>query len=325
MHSNKAIFGIQQMQLSKTIKLTLQVFLIFSSVTALCRAYSAYAQVKYTPVKSTEKQADDKTKWATIDAVGWSYSEKTGEHTGTNFVYKEEDTTVTGAKLRYNDKKDILDAEGSLTLEDSKHTATGNKAHIENGKKKLATITGNVVITLKPDPQESTAKSATTTVSPKETAPGTSKIDVKTEVKTAPITPPTETDTSEGKNSVHKTRSEGGTVTCDTVEDYYRRKFVIMRGHLVFKQKVKKKSGEMVERTLTAEHAEYNGKKEEMELFAPVESHDTDGQELHFEKNVIVGTKEGEESLQSKGKVKFKVKVDESDDEPEPDLKPTKK
>lgn len=306
------------MQLSRNIIAIFAVFVTLSSAAVISRTHTASAQDSSAPKKTgskpTDKAAVDKTKWATIDAVGWEYSEKTGEHTGSNFVYKEEDTTVTGAKLRYNEKKDILDAEGSLTLQDPRHIATGDKAHIENGKKKLAVITGNVVIILKPDQQESLSDSATTNVTPKatSTAPG------KAEVKTAPVSPPAGTDSGDEKNSVRKTRSEGGTVTCDIVEDYYRRKFAIMRGHLVFKQKVKKKSGEMVERTLTAEHAEYNGKKDEMELFAPVDSHDTDGQELHFEKNVIVGTKEGDESLQSKGKVKFRVRIDRSDDEPEP-------
>ncbi len=287
----------------------------------LNRVYIASAQEKSNPVKngakSTDTSSGDKTKWATIDAMDWQYSEKTGEHTGVNFTYKEEDTTITGARLKYNDKKDILDAEGSLTLDDPKHSATGDKAHIENGKKKLAVITGSVVIILKPDTPDISPTLATTPITPKPTVSNSGK----TEIKTAPVLPPSGIDTEEDKNSVHKTRSEGGTVSCDRVEDFYKRKFVIMRGHLVFKQKVKKKTGDMVERTLTAEHAEYDGKKEEMELFAPVNSLDTDGRELHFEKNVIVGTKEGEESLQSKGKVKMKVPIDNSDDETETDPK----
>src|SRR5262249_7722383 len=92
----------------------------------------------------------------------------------------------------------------------------------------------------------------------------------------------------------------GGVATCDYVEDYFKKKFVILRGHLVFKQQFAKENGKVVERTLTAEHAEYDITKDSMVLFAPVEGHDTDGQSFQSPFNVTVGRKKGAETLAGK-------------------------
>ena len=70
----------------------------------------------------------------------------------------------------------------------------------------------------------------------------------------------------------------------------------------------------MVERTLTAEHAEYDQKTERLLLFAPVNGQDTDGQEMHSESDMLVGTKEGAETLATQGKTTLKIFVDEDED-----------
>jgi hypothetical protein len=100
------------------------------------------------------------------------------------------------------------------------------------------------------------------------------------------------------------------------VEDYYKRKFVILRGHLVFRQKFTKDSGKVVERTLTAEHAEYDIKTDRMVLFAPVDGHDTDGQTFHSEFDMTVGTKKGAEKLAGK-KIHITGFVEEQEEEKE--------
>jgi hypothetical protein len=71
-----------------------------------------------------------------------------------------------------------------------------------------------------------------------------------------------------------------------------------------------------VERVLTAEHAEYNGKSEVMLLFGPVDGHDGNGQEIHSPNLVKVGTKEGEETLDGvKISIKFLPDKDNEEDD----------
>ena len=55
--------------------------------------------------------------------------------------------------------------------------------------------------------------------------------------------------------------------------------------------------GHFSQRTLTAEHAEFDGKTGTLHLFPPVDMKDTDNQSGHFDQDVFVGTKEGEESV----------------------------
>lgn len=189
------------------------------------------------------------------------------------FTYKDRDTVVTGAKARWNKKTEVLDAEGNLALDDPKHHVTGEKAHVDDSKKsKLAIITGSVIIVLKP----------------KDKAAGSAASDVEGE------------------------KGKGGTITCDRVDDYYDREFSILTGHLIFKQSITKDDGHVVERTVTSDHAEYDGKANKLHLFAPVDMTDTDEQEAHFKSDVFVGTKEGEETVESKGA--FTIKALRNDD-----------
>lgn len=199
---------------------------------------------------------------------------QTGITTARDIKYTEDDTVVTGDKGRYNKTTRQLFAQGHLVMDDPKHHVTGGKADVDN-KKKIAIITENVVMVLKPAPDKANEKADA---------------------------------------SVNSERKQGIVITCDRVEDYYKRKFTILRGHLVFKQKIKKKDGSMVERTLTAEHAEYNGATDKMLLFTPVKAHDSDGQTSVFEKDVLLGTKEGEETLETKGRTEATFNIDDSDD-----------
>jgi len=222
------------------------------------------------------KSDSPKPKLAGFDCEDPTVEEKTGVITGRDFTYKEEDMVVTGAKAHYNKNTKVLDADGNLVLDDPKHHVTGDKAHVDNSRKgKLAIITGSVIIVLKP--------------------------------KDKPVDAPA--------NDVADEKGKGGTITCDRVDDYYKKEFVILSGHLTFKQKIAKKDGHMVERTLTADHAEYDGKNDKMHLFAPVDVKDTENQEAHFQKDVYVGTKEGEETLKSDGPAKFIFLVDEDKDD----------
>jgi lipopolysaccharide export system protein LptA len=235
----------------------------------------------------------------------WKHDDATGIDTGRNFRYVEGDTTVTGAAARYNDRTKLLDAEGNLVMEDPKHRVTAEKANVDR-KKKLAILTGSVVLTLKP-------KDAAAPPAPNDSPPPAGK----GAVGLAPIQvpgkmPPSEENRTEAnkQEDADQARRRGGTATCDRLEDYYRKKFVILRGNLIFKQKFMQ-DGKEIERTVTAEHAEYDGKKEILVLFAPVHMTDTEGSVMDFESNVTISTKEGAETMQSTGKIKGSRPIEE--------------
>jgi lipopolysaccharide assembly outer membrane protein LptD (OstA) len=133
-------------------------------------------------------------------------------------------------------------------------------------------------------------------------------------------------DDSQNTEDVQKEKSKGAVITCDRVDDYYKKEFVILTGHLVCKQKITKSDGHMVERTLTADHAEYDGKANKLHLFAPVDMKDTDDNKGHFDDDAFAGTKEGEETIESKGRFTgtFNVEEDKSDEETPPAGTPEK-
>lgn len=251
---------------------------------------------------STSEPAQERSNFT---GKNWKHDERTGTGTIEDFSWRPDpngdnaDASVTGDSGRYDTKKKLFFAEGRLVFDDAKHHVTGDKADISYGKsKKLAIITGHVIIVLKPD-KPAHGEAAPAVVPAVATSKG--------EVGVAPVTPPAASQkTDDSGNDLSKERGHGVTITCDRVDDYYGKKFVIMRGNLVFKQHLVKGNGHAVDRTMTAEHAEYDGNAEKMHLFAPVKAHDSDGESLTFDKDVIVGTKEGEETLETTGQVNGK-------------------
>ncbi|HLJ55080.1 MAG TPA: hypothetical protein VKT77_08555 [Chthonomonadaceae bacterium] len=180
-----------------------------------------------------------------------------------NFTYKQDDMTVTGLTGHYNKKTLVLDGEGSLVMDDPKYHVTGEKAHYNDKPDvKTAVILGHVVIVVKP-------KSSTS---------------------------------PDGANAdVDREKSKGATAYCDRL-DYFKLKDVaLLTGHVIFKQKIVDDDGKTIERTVTADHAEYDRGADKMHLFAPVDLKDTEDQDMHFDRDVYVGTKEGAESVQSDG------------------------
>jgi lipopolysaccharide export system protein LptA len=207
---------------------------------------------------------------------------------GDDFIYTRGDAVTTGdhGHFKQIDKKThegILDANGNLVYDDPQHHATCDKAHIDMTTK-LAIFTENVVLVLKPD------KAANAPAPPPPPPSGAASA-------AATDTPP--------DKDVQGQKRHGVTVTCDRMEDQYKKKFIKLYGHLVFKQKFVDTDGKTVERTMTAEHAEYNGKSEIMVLFGPVDGHDSKGQEFHTTTDVTVGTKEGDENIEGIGPAKI--------------------
>ncbi len=289
--------------------------ILYGATLSILLAGALYAQQKPTPPPTKEippavptaikAKPAQKEKKAFLELKDSKYTGKTKTYTGTNFVYTSEDMKATGNTAKYHEDTEILEAEGNIVIDTEKAHITGNKAVVDDSaKKKLAIITENVIIEVKPKKK------------PEEPA----KPDEK-----APANPTPQESKEPKKASVSEERNRGITVFCDKVENEYKKKYVKMFGNLTFKQKVKKKDGMEVERTLFAEHAEYDGKADKMRLFAPVHGEDTDGQKVEFEKDVLIGTKEDEETLETMGAMKLEIlRHDDEDDTKKDDKTPAK-
>ncbi len=277
---------------------------------ALARQNPPPAPKKAPPTISPANNTDTDKKWADVSGQDWVHNDATGDGACHDFHYVEHDTTMTCAQLHYNDHKKVMVMEGDIVMEDPDHRITGEKANVDYGNKKLAIITDNVVLTLKSESKEHAGDAGKGAPSPAAS---------KGNVGVAPIDPPDKataapaSDNSKQEENVGKARQRGGTATCDRLDDYYKKKFAILRGHLVFKQKFTDDDGKEVERTVTAEHGEYDGKTEILVLFAPVDVHETTGREMHFDGNVTLHTKEGGEALQSQSKFKGKLPLPDDD------------
>ncbi len=278
----------------------------FCITVALASAWGVHAQKTLPPLppakvvpppeiisgKQPLKDAKE-PKYGDLVMYNIKHEDKTGLLIGTNFRYTEEDTVITGDNARYNRETKFLQATGNLVLDTKKYHITGGKADVDNGKKKLAIITENVVIVMKPSEKKEAA--------------------------------PTPKEGSEKDASLSDEKGKGVLITCDRVESQYKKKYIKMFGNLVFKQKVKKKNGTEIERILFAEHAEYDDKLEVLHLFKPVRGEDTDGQKAKFDTDVFVGTKEGEETLYSSGKMELRMVQEEDEDEDTKETKPSDK
>jgi lipopolysaccharide assembly outer membrane protein LptD (OstA) len=200
---------------------------------------------------------------------------KSGIAKGTNLLYIDGDLRCTAMKAVYNKKTNEVDAQGNLQIDDPKHHVSGDRSHVERNKQ-MATMAGSVVITLKPTPP----------------GPG--------------VTPDSDS---------AKQRRFPVIITCDRAQDAYKKEFIVLTGHLVFKQNIRQEDGTIVERTLTAEHAEYDGKTNNMHLFQPVKAYDSQGQNIDFEKDVFVHTVENDETLTTSGRSVLHLKPQDVKDE----------
>ena len=257
-----------------TLKVTQKILLPAFSVVliSLIMGYGASGQKTTTPSSKKGK----------LEAYSYSQDVKTDTQTVENFTYTSSDMIATGKHAVYHQKKQFLTATGEIVIDDSKNHVTGDKAEVDDSpNKKLAIITGKVVITVKPK---------------------------------ADPTKPVSTSGNKKEVNVADERNRGVVVTCNRVENSYKKKFVVMKGEPVFTQKITREDGTVLTRVLTCEHVEYDGKTEKAVLFAPVKMTDSDGGESNFEQNVLIGTKEGEETVSSKGKSSsvFPVKEDDT-------------
>ena len=227
---------------------------------------------------ATPKKESDNEKYHNVTVEMDNAESFKNVSTGTNFIYKEmeENLVITGKQAKYNDKTFVMDLSGNIVLDDVKHHVTGDKAHIDDSQNSKLAVFTGNVVIV---------------LKPKTDLPADA------------------TDSA-------KQRGKGATITCDKVEDYYKKEFVILTGHFTAKQLITQDDGTIVERTMTADHAEYDGKLNSLHLFAPVEMTDTLKQELHFDEDVFVGTKEGEERYKTNGKTHGKFRKKQEEEKP---------
>ena len=251
----------------------------------------------------------------------WSHyylDEKTGLGSGHAFTYKLGDAILTGDNVSINTKKNLLDADTNLALDDPKHHATANKAHVDRTKgKEVALYTGNVVLVLKPEIEPNAGKMPAR--GSKELLPA--PVIIPPEVQNGiGGQPPAGVNQPEDRTTLQK---RGATIYCDNVEHRYKLKYFILRGHVIAKQRILRENNTILERTLTCEHLEYDAKADKMTLFPPVALIDSDGQQGRNETDkVTIGTKEGEENIASPGRMIGTIFPPQDDEADTPDPNP---
>jgi hypothetical protein len=298
---------------------------------ALAATQLSPAQTSQTPAPGAIKKQDTSAASATTAAKQsyddlefkgfWRHNALTNTTAGDDFIYTRADSVTTGdhgsfKEVNAKNHEGILDVYGNLVYDDPKHHATCNKGHIDMTAK-LAVFTESVVLTLKPETDANGAPQNNAPGAPTSKAPGTPQ-------NNATVAPPDNAAAAQADNSttadVRGQKKHGVIVHCDRMEDQYKKKYIKLYGHVVFTQKYVDSNGKTVERELTAEHAEYNGKSEIMVLFGPVDGHDGNGQEIHNLTGMKIGTKEGAESMEGTGvKLRFLPQEDNEDDNSDAD------
>ena len=242
-----------------------------------------------------KKQPTEK-RYSTFTSTGeFDSNYKTGITTARNITYTDSDLIVLADYGKDFDKTKEMVAEGHLSLDDAKQHVTADKIHVyDEASKKLAVITGNVIIKLKPS-------------NPK-------PVDPKLPVTIAPVIPP------KGNIPAKVEPAKSGekrniTIFCDIAEYSYKKRFLVLKGHLKFVQIITNEDGTQVTRTFLSEHAEYDMEAEQMILFPPSTYSDSEGKESEFSGKLKVTTTEGEESMSGVG-LKARLPVKEEEETP---------
>jgi len=243
-----------------------------------------------------------------------------------DWKYTRHDMVVTGTIAVYDKDRDIIDTDQPIVMDDKRYHLTADTAHIEHVDKskelRTVTLTGHVIMVLKPELKESQVPPAAVGPPPQAAAPALAQPPAKA--------PGGGADTS--RKDAEEERNHGGTGYCDKLIYKTYSKLSTMSGHVVFKQSftqkdAEKKTTKQVERTLTCDYAENDGKANLLHLFKPVHFESNQDQKLDTPEDVVMGTKEGEETMTiKKGSLKFTPETDD-DDQPtgaKPGAKETK-
>jgi len=239
------------------------------------------AAAAHTLQESKPRAKDEKSKTRDVDAVGENYLYDRSKHLMTwgPGTIQEKDTVFTASHFEVttneDDEAQTGKATGGLKIENPEHELTGDLITIDFNKK-LATISGNVKMVVKP----------------KEPRPGQEDRSARGRLKDRAV------------------------LTCDKIDYYYRQKRAEAYGNLKVVQQVKdKKTGEEYERVITGEKGVYTEKDEQVVVTGnPVHYRDGKGNEVITGDPVTSSVKEGEEWLKTKKfQGKFKVKEEEEE------------
>lgn len=296
-------------------------------LSAICLSVFVLAQDKKTPVlpplvpKPDLAQTSQSKTQKQLQAVYESFQQD--ESTYTSFMKKatitdvEEGTVFKADEIKVKnrpakekpapgDKEEnqVATATGNMSVVDKQAEITGERCVTYFAKsKRLAVVTGNVVIIVKPKSSKPDA------VIPAAPAP----VIVNQANGKATLQDP-QTPTDEGPSSARKYPA---TITCDKLEYEYAKdkKHALLTGNFKVVQMLSDKT-----RTMTAEHAEWFGLEEKVVLYPPVHVEDTKGMLADSKEIVVVMTKEGAEGLtMKKGMATINV-----DDEDAPAAQPVK-
>jgi hypothetical protein len=246
------------------------------------------------PAASEEKRPEfiDIT-WATL-----LHNDATGKGQAKQIKVVDGDTNITGDLGSWDQKGKTAEAPGHLLMTDPKADATGQKVVIYYKKsRRLLVLTGSVEITVKPKKENP--------------APGGPKPAALQEKSTGGEAEEDREDSP---------RKYPAVITCDKLEYEYAKdkKHAMLTGRFKVVQKLPDKT-----RTLTAEHAEWFGLEERIDLHPPVHWEDTKGEKGDTKYLVKVYTTEGDERLESTGTGSITVPVEEEDQPPKaPEKKP---
>jgi hypothetical protein len=243
-----------------------------TAIALLALASTAAAPPTAKPTQNTSKVP------FTLTWTGpWSDSAKTSTRIVHNFVYKEKDFTLSGDDLVWNYKTDQIDATGHLTYDSPQYFGSCNRAHLDD-KAHQDVFEGNVVLKLKPKPSTSTTNKS---------------------VAGASNTPANTNQPSD--TSANDIRSHGVTLYCDRVVEDTQTKVFILTGNLHAVQSFTDSDGKPIERNLTAAYAKYNDTTQQLTLYPPIDYKDNQGTTAHFDTPIVIGTKEGEETISGVG------------------------
>jgi lipopolysaccharide assembly outer membrane protein LptD (OstA) len=211
----------------------------------------------------------------------------------------EEGTVFKAADVKVDQrpKFETLVATGSPSITDKQADITGDKAVANFAKsKRILTVTGNVVILVKPKQKDGAADPVT----PMNVAVQDGKA----------VAQPGKKD-----ESAASARKHPATITCDQVVYHYAKdkKHAILTGNFKVVQKLPTKT-----RTLTAKYADWFGNEERILLHGPVEMEDSKGTRMTTPEQVTIFTAEGKENIKMRNAIILtpKSEIEEEEDAP---------
>lgn len=265
---------------------------------AALAGWSALSQAQSPTRPQPPKKEAPKEREVRIAYDEMVHSETTGEGEARKVVLVDGETQVMADRAKWNTKTKVLEGTGNLLMTDPQADGTSEKAVVYWDKgKRLAVLTGNVTITVKPRRKDTQPPPGPPPAGP------------------APVVLEEDRARVKGDDEEDSPRRHPAVITCDKVEYRYARnqKHAVLTGNFKVVQKLKDKT-----RTLTARYAEWFGREERILLHGPVKWEDSEGNGGEAPGDVTVYTAENDERIIVPGKGTAILRVKEEDEEEAP-------